>query len=335
MTAAYAFYTSQALAKSTQSSYAHGAKVFRTFAAMCGVPKLVNNPELPFCDEEVLCYFVSHCVSHLHLSYPTIKLYLAGIRNMYIHWGGTNPLVHVSGRPLYKLEMLLRGVKKTQAQARPLRDPITVNILNKLAQKLDHGYFGPYTDKLMKAACFLAFFGFLRCGEFTCPSYDFDPGLHLCLKDVTVYPQFIGVNIKVSKTDPFRQGCVIKLFKTGSPLCPYSALLQFLQVRHTFRNSSLEPFFLLPDFLPLTRGTFAKMLNELCRSTAISTSSLNTHSFRIGAATTAAANKTPEHLIQTLGRWSSDCYRRYIRTSDDLIAQTQLAMSIPHSANSG
>ena len=37
-------------------------------------------------------------------------------------------------------------------------------------------------------------------------------------------------------------------------------------------------------------------------------------SFRIGAATTAASQGLPHWLIQTLGRWSSDCYLRYIRT---------------------
>jgi len=34
----------------------------------------------------------------------------------------------------------------------------------------------------------------------------------------------------------------------------------------------------------------------------------STHSFRIGAATVAARNEIPDHLIQALGRWSSNAY---------------------------
>ncbi|CAG2196837.1 unnamed protein product [Mytilus edulis] len=56
------------------------------------------------------------------------------------------------------------------------------------------------------------------------------------------------------------------------------------------------------------------------------------HSFRIGAGTAAGQAKIEDHMIKTLGRWSSDCYVRYIRTQPISIkhAQQQLAESFNH-----
>ncbi|VDI22614.1 Hypothetical predicted protein [Mytilus galloprovincialis] len=39
-----------------------------------------------------------------------------------------------------------------------------------------------------------------------------------------------------------------------------------------------------------------------------------------------AGSKIEDHLIQTLGRWSSQCYTRYIRTSLSTIQQAQQAL---------
>ncbi|MGL5102545.1 MAG: hypothetical protein ACRC6N_08390, partial [Plesiomonas sp.] len=40
----------------------------------------------------------------------------------------------------------------------------------------------------------------------------------------------------------------------------------------------------------------------------------SSHSFRIGAATTAAQKGLSQHQIQTLGRWSSEAFKSYIRS---------------------
>ena len=64
---------------------------------------------------------------------------------------------------------------------------------------------------------------------------------------------------------------------------------------------------------------------RLCHVTAEHYSS---HSFRIGAATAAAAAGVPDWCIQGLGRWLSDCYIRLSSSSTsnmaEIVAQSQL-----------
>ena len=50
------------------------------------------------------------------------------------------------------------------------------------------------------------------------------------------------------------------------------------------------------------------------KSSRFSLSESKGHSFRIGAASVAAAAGLPDWLIKVMGRWSSDCYQLYIRT---------------------
>ena len=55
------------------------------------------------------------------------------------------------------------------------------------------------------------------------------------------------------------------------------------------------------------------------------------HSFRIGAATTAAACGIQDSLIKTLGRWESAAYMLYVRTPVETLCHVsqQLVTQVP------
>jgi hypothetical protein len=306
--------------------YSSGSQAFMVFINLHNVPK--SELGLPVCDETLLRYFVVHCSEHLGLSYVTIKSYLSAVRNLCVSRGLGNPLVHpISGEPLHQLALLCRGLKKSQPLSKNLRQPFTGVMLLKLSMCLRNGLFGQYLDTLLEAACMLAFFGFLRCGEFTTVTEQFDPNLNLCLGDVLLTNNCVHISITVLKTDPFRKGCSIQLFHNGSPLCPYTALAKYLSMRKCISKASNTPLFLLPGDRPLSRKIFLKLFHGACTAAHMNTNNISGHSLRICAATTAAAAKTPDHLIQTLGRWQSNCYTRYIHTPKSLISQAQSSIA--------
>ena len=68
------------------------------------------------------------------------------------------------------------------------------------------------------------------------------------------------------------------------------------------------------------RSRFVDYVRTALQQAGIDSAVYSGHSFRIGAATTAASHGLEDSLIQTLGRWESDAYRRYIH-----IPRAQLA----------
>nr|XP_006822089.1 PREDICTED: uncharacterized protein LOC102806017 [Saccoglossus kowalevskii] len=287
----------------------------------------------PPISEDILIYFVAHCATFLHLKFMTIKVYLAGIRNHYIVGGLPNPLTTSQGQPYLRLQHVLRGIHRLQGSTTRPRLPITGDILKSLCALLRNGVFGPYFDLLLETAFLLAFFGFLRCSELTCNARTFNPKLNLCVGDVNFIMvagqvDCASVRIKTSKTDQFRRGFELRLFPTHNQSCPASTLHQFFSVRKSMNATPNDPLFLLPERTPLNRDVFTTSLRTLLARLGLQPQLFAGHSFRIGAATTAASVHLPDHLIQTLGRWSSNCYRVYIQTPEQLLRQAFQALSI-------
>ena len=74
----------------------------------------------------------------------------------------------------------------------------------------------------------------------------------------------------------------------------------------------LAPCFFLQNGQPLSRNILTDWLRQIMASARVP-GNFSSHSFRIGAATVAARNGVPDHLIQSMGRWSSNAYQLYIR----------------------
>ena len=111
--------------------------------------------------------------------------------------------------------------------------------------------------------------------------------------------------------------------KTGNELCPVAAILAFLAVR----GQDDSPLFKTKDGTPLSRQMLVTMVKNTLLKAGIDCSRYSGHSFRIGAATTALAKGIPESTIQTLGRWKSDTYKRYVRIPREQLSSFSMQMS--------
>ena len=261
-------------------------------------------------DEWTLCLFATFLAGSVQ--HASIKVYLSAVRSLHIEEGFPDPLVNC-----LRLQRVIRGIKRTQGSSEAQRLPITNDILMIIFSSLDLSI----PDHCMFwAACNLAYFGFLRSAEFTVPSLaSFSPSVHSSVQDISVdssaNPSCLRVRIKASKTDPFRKGCFIHIGKGCFPLCALQSVMAYLAVR----GGSGGPLFLFQDGRPLSRAILTSRIRDILARAGVP-GNFSSHSFHIGAATVAARSGIPDHLIQALGRWSSNAYQAYIRTPAESLA---------------
>ena len=301
----------QTLAPSTTRQYSNARKNYQLF---CFQHNLLSFP----LTEHTLMLYTNHLSSHS--SYKNIKLHIAAVKHytILLYYQTTIP-------PMPRLYLLVRAIKRTQGNkySKQKRLPITTSLMHQIYHHIQVSSLSSHDKHMLWAAATTAFFGFLRASEFVAPTTKtYDPHITLQATDITITQTQAIIHLKSSKTDPFRQGCDIRLNRTNTPdLCPVHSLSYFL---HKF-SSPHGPIFTYLDGTYLTRRRLNKFLKAAISTTT--KSPISSHSFRIGAATTAAAAGLPRWLIQKLGRWSSDCYRTYIELPNHTLIHAQKLMS--------
>ena len=289
----------QGLAPSTRRVYAAGQRAYFQFCSSFSLPYFPSS-------EWLLMLFATWLAQTRKLAPSSVSSYIAAIRSWHVDLGAPDP---TSGAT--RLARLLRGIRRSRTSPAFIRLPIT----NRLMLVLQSALAVPLFDHIMFwAACCTAFFGFLRVSEFTCSGV-FVPGRHLGFDDIDWdaaghYRLFLHT----SKTDPFHHGCTILLGPSGHQVCPVAAMSRYLAIR----GSTPGPLFICANGTPLSPSMVNAWLRSILKGAGV-LGNYSSHSFRIGAATSAALAGVPDHVIKILGRWSSDCYVRYIRTPPHVI----------------
>ena len=75
------------------------------------------------------------------------------------------------------------------------------------------------------------------------------------------------------------------------------------------------PLFCSQDGQPVLRSQFTSELNTVLSFCGLNPALYKGHSFRIGAATSAAERGLSDAQIRQLGRWKSNAFHKYIRVT--------------------
>ena len=149
----------------------------------------------------------------------------------------------------------------------------------------------------------------MRVSEITLPSSSNNfspPGFHW--SDVKLLFSFISLTLRQSKTDSFQEGQRITITATNTSTCLVRALHCYANLIPLANQSG--PLFNGGRFAPLSWVQVTSAICQLLQGTGIIQSDYSSHSFHIGAATTAGL---PATLIKALDCWKSNTYETYVQ----------------------
>lgn len=202
----------------------------------------------------------------------------------------------------YVVRKCLLGVEKSQPPRIPHRLPVTPSLLSSIHSALPLVLESAYEVSLFRAVFLLAFFAFLRVSEFTRSPHALE------LADILMISSAVKITFCSYKFSSNHVSQIL-LPAIPSPLCPVRALASYLRLR----SPGGGQLFLSSSSNPLGVGEVRNVLSVLSSHLNLHKGCLTSHSFRIGAATTAAAIGISDEAIMRMGRWSSSAFRKYIR----------------------
>ena len=231
----HANFWNASLAKSTKDTYQVGERRYLRFCAQLRVAPFPLSERML----ELFATSLARCVGH-----KTIRTYLLGAQARNFDLGFWQPL-----SSFHRLAFLLRGIRRSQgsSHSRPVRAPVSLAGVQKVVAFV-RWHRSDFDASMLSAALLAAFFGLLRASEYASPSArTWWPRLTLSAADVSFDGRLgvASIRLKVSKTDPFGAGTVVRIVASGGVFCPYAALLRFSQIRGSFPG----PFFYLFGWL--------------------------------------------------------------------------------------
>ena len=208
----------------------------------------------------------------------------------------------------FLVKHMLTGAKRLRSKP-DARKPILLPDLYKIVDSIEAIQISPYNKCLLQAMYLVAFHAFLRIGEITQHSTQAD-NHNLTINSIKWELDSVIIHMKTYKHSHNRPVSLrIDQQHQKVNYCPVRALKRYL----TLRGAAPGYLFCLSNGKPVSRFQFTNWLQESLMTAGLSSSSFKSHSFRIGAATTAASLGISDDKIRLMGRWHSDSFKKYIR----------------------
>ena len=282
------------LTKSSAKGYARAWTLFDEFATTYGFISVAP------VQIQLLALFISYMFNKGYAA-STIASHVSAIG--YIHKMNDFPDPTNS----YFIQKLINACRKLKP-TKDFRLPITKNILHSICDAIPHAISNSYEIIMYRAMFLLAFYGFLRIGEFASGA---DNSNLSQLSHITLDQHQIVIAFSSFK---HHTGNPIHLTIKASvyPLyCPVHCLKHYISARGNIPG----PLFAFTPNLPISKFQFATTLKNCLSFTKFHIDNIKSHSFRIGMCSHCADMGMSDSQIRLLGRWKSDAFKSYIRNS--------------------
>lgn len=284
------------VALNTRLAYESGIKAFQAFRFSLGLPE-VWPPSI-----QTVVDFISY-LSLKGAAASTARSYLSGI-------GYRCKILGVSDTTqCFLVKKLILGMSRSGSEG-DKRLPITIDLLQRVIRVLPAVCSSNFEAVLFASAFTVAYFGFFRIGELVVDSsFKLNHALDISNVKFGEQDKVLEVLLPHSKTDQTAKGCVIALSAVSSLVCPVTLMKAYLAIRPKVQGPLYRHF----SGAVVTRYQFSSVLKKALKALGIDSNRFKSHSFRIGAATSAASKGFSEDGIKQLGRWESKAYKSYIR----------------------
>lgn len=242
----------------------------------------------------------------------SLKKYLYGLRAWHTYHDLPYPRITES-----RVKVLLRACERQDSltPSRPLKSAVHLEHL----LLLYHAWIdGPEEDLAALDCVIVAFWGMMRLAEVT---YDHDTGPPawinsvLCSDVLQPAPPSTSVTLSVRGAKTAKAGIAQTVLLNSQPniLCPVQAIRRRL-ARMVSQSDALFAY----GTSPRTNLTRSRLVNK-CSRVWVNQGhlGLSGHSFTVGGASFRAALGVSHEHIKRLGRWTSDCYKLYLREYSD------------------